>query len=214
METHARSVPATQSLTWSMAALAAEAAEEAPRASMTAAPRLPTLGRNSFSIQAWSSTTPAVTRDVGRVVHGDQAVGVGGVADDEHLDVRGGNGVQGLALDREYLTVGAQQLGPLHALGARAGTDEQRDVGPVEGVGGMIVEVEAGKQRKGAVDQLHGHALEGAHRLGDLEQAQIDGLLGTEKLSAGDAKDDAVADLSGCAGDGHSYWIAHEIFIS
>src|ERR1019366_3774415 len=62
METHARSVPATQSLTWSMAALAAEAAEEAPRASMTAAPRLPTLGRNSFSIQDWSSTTPAARR--------------------------------------------------------------------------------------------------------------------------------------------------------
>ena len=52
METQPPSVPATQSLMWSMAALAADAAEEAPRASMMAAPRLPTLGRNSFSIQA------------------------------------------------------------------------------------------------------------------------------------------------------------------
>ena len=36
-----RSVPAAQSRTWSIAALAAEAADESPRASMIAAPRLP-----------------------------------------------------------------------------------------------------------------------------------------------------------------------------
>src|SRR5690242_16557001 len=47
-------VPLTQVYTWSMAALAAEAAEEAPRASMMAAPRLATVGMKSFSSQAWS----------------------------------------------------------------------------------------------------------------------------------------------------------------
>src|ERR1700754_2754803 len=50
------SAPRTQSWTWSIAALAAEAADDAPRASMIAAPRLPTLGRYSFSYQAMSST--------------------------------------------------------------------------------------------------------------------------------------------------------------
>ncbi|MCY1377359.1 hypothetical protein D9M71_841080 [compost metagenome] len=40
-------VPSTQSCTWSMAALAAEAADDRPRASMMAAPRLPTVGRNT-----------------------------------------------------------------------------------------------------------------------------------------------------------------------
>ena len=49
-------VPSTQSWTWSIAALAAEAALEAPRASMIAAPRLATLGMNSSAIQASSST--------------------------------------------------------------------------------------------------------------------------------------------------------------
>ena len=39
-------VPLTQVCTWSMAALAAEAADEAPRASMIAAPRLATVGMN------------------------------------------------------------------------------------------------------------------------------------------------------------------------
>src|SRR4051794_24525217 len=42
-----------------MVADAAEAADEEPRASMIAAPRLATVGMNSFSIQAWSLTTSA-----------------------------------------------------------------------------------------------------------------------------------------------------------
>ena len=45
-----------------MAALAADAAEDAPRAWMIAAPRLPTLGRYSFSYQAMSSTASTALR--------------------------------------------------------------------------------------------------------------------------------------------------------
>jgi hypothetical protein len=43
--THSPFVPSAQSRMWSMAALAAEAADDRPRASMMAAPRLPTVGR-------------------------------------------------------------------------------------------------------------------------------------------------------------------------
>src|SRR5690625_7766064 len=42
-----------------MAALAAEAAEDAPRASMIAAPRLATVGMKSSSSQVWSLTALA-----------------------------------------------------------------------------------------------------------------------------------------------------------
>ena len=52
-------VPDIQSCTWSMAALAAEAALEAPRASMIAAPRCCTVGMKSPSSHAWSSITAA-----------------------------------------------------------------------------------------------------------------------------------------------------------
>ena len=45
-----------------MVAEAAEAADDEPRASMIAAPRLATVGMKSFSIQAWSSTTSAAFR--------------------------------------------------------------------------------------------------------------------------------------------------------
>src|SRR6476660_7319510 len=52
-------VPSTQELTWAMAAFAAEAAEDAPRASMIAAPRLATVGMKvsrSHSGSTWSAT--------------------------------------------------------------------------------------------------------------------------------------------------------------
>jgi hypothetical protein len=42
--THLSFVPSSQSRTWSIAALAADAADDSPRASMIAAPRLPTVG--------------------------------------------------------------------------------------------------------------------------------------------------------------------------
>src|SRR5918911_4827989 len=47
-------VPSTQSRTWSIAALAALAAEERPRASMIAAPRFCTVGMKVCSSHAWS----------------------------------------------------------------------------------------------------------------------------------------------------------------
>src|SRR5690606_17751822 len=54
MVTHLPFEPSTQSRTWSMAALAAEAAEDRPRASMMAAPRLPTVGMKVLRFHSWS----------------------------------------------------------------------------------------------------------------------------------------------------------------
>ncbi len=104
-----------------------------------------------------------------------------------------------------------EQLGALHPLRARPRADEQRHVRAVERVGGVVVQVEPGEQRERAVDELHRHALERPHRLRDLEQAQVDGLVASEQLPAGDAEHDAVSDLPGCAGDGHSYGVAHKL---
>ena len=59
MVTHSPFVPRNQSRMWSIAAEAAEAAELAPRASMTAAPRLPTVGRNVSRYHAWSTHSVA-----------------------------------------------------------------------------------------------------------------------------------------------------------
>src|SRR5512139_902237 len=60
METQSPSgEPSAQVRMWSMAALAADAALERPRASMMAAPRCCTVGMKSFSSQAWSFTRAA-----------------------------------------------------------------------------------------------------------------------------------------------------------
>src|SRR5919108_976479 len=53
-------VPCTQSYTWSIAALAADAADDAPRASMIAAPRLATVGMNSSRSHDSSTCSAAV----------------------------------------------------------------------------------------------------------------------------------------------------------
>src|SRR5690606_27147069 len=54
MVTHLPPEPSTQSRTWSIAALAADAAEDRPRASMIAAPRLPTVGMKTSRFHASS----------------------------------------------------------------------------------------------------------------------------------------------------------------
>src|SRR5690348_18361064 len=52
-------VPSAQVRMWSIAADAADAAEDAPRALMIAAPRCCTVGMNSFSYHAWSTSDNA-----------------------------------------------------------------------------------------------------------------------------------------------------------
>ena len=54
MVTHLPLVPKAQSRMWSMAAFAADAADDTPRAAMMAAPRLPTVGRKVLAFQSWS----------------------------------------------------------------------------------------------------------------------------------------------------------------
>src|SRR4029077_9170979 len=103
--------------------------------------------------------------------------------------------------------------GALHALGARARADEQGDVDTVEGVVWIVVQVEPREQWKRAVDDLHRHALQRAHCGRYLQQPQVDRLVGAEQLPGGDAKYEAVTDLTGGAGDGYAYWLAH-LFIS
>ena len=56
MVAHLPLVPSAQSRMWSMAALAADAADDRPRASMIAAPRLPTCGMNVLAFHSASLT--------------------------------------------------------------------------------------------------------------------------------------------------------------
>ena len=122
--------------------------------------------------------------------------------------------VQRLALDGEDLAVGAEQLGALHALGARARADEQGDVrrrrrrrpGRRAGRGPPA----AGRRSRSAPSpRPRARPSPAGSRAGAGRRA------GRGRAAAPLAmrKTMAVADLAGGAGDGDSYWIAHR-FIS
>ena len=113
---------------------------------------------------------------------------------------------EGGALRREDRAVGREQVAALHALLARHRADEQRVVGIPEGDVGVVAAHDSGEQREGAIVQLHGDALERAQGGRDLEQLQDHRLVGTEQLPAGDAWEEAVADLAGSARDGDTNW--------
>jgi hypothetical protein len=151
----------------------------------------------------------ALGRHAVGVVHRDQRVGVRRVADNEHADVVRRAGRDGLALGLEDAAVGLEQVGALHALGARARADEHGDVRAVERRLGIVVDVDARQQRERAVEQFERGALGGLHRLRDLQQLQCHGSVWAEHLARRDAKQQGVSDLTGCTGhgdiDGHEF---------
>ena len=134
--------------------------------------------------------------------HRDQRVGVRRVADDEDPDVGVGAGVDRLALRLEDAAVGLEQITALHARPTRAGTDEQTDAAAVERLDRIVIDVDAGEQREGAVVELHRRALGRLDGLRDLQQVEVDGRVRAEHLAGCDTEQQRVADLPGRAGNG------------
>ena len=130
---------------------------------------------------------------VGRVALGDQAVGVRRIADDEHLDVAGGVVVQRLALNRKDRRVGFEEFAPFHAWAARSRSDQQGDVGILEGDVRIVGGHDSPKQGKRAVVDLHDDAFEGTHGRRDLEQLQYHRLIGSEHFAGSDPENEGVA---------------------
>ncbi len=141
----------------------------------------------------------------------DQRVGVGRIADHQHLDVAPGVVVQRLALRSEDRAVGLEQVLALHAGAARARADQQGVVDVLEGDVEVVGGDDAGQGREGAVVELHHHALQRGQRRGDLEQVQDHRLIGAEHVAGGDAEQQGVTDLAGGAGDGNTDGSFHRV---
>ena len=143
---------------------------------------------------------PAVGTDLPRRIHGDEAVRIAGVADDQRADVRRGVALDGLALTGEDLAVDAEQVFALHALLAGHAAHEQ---GPVHAAEAFV---EAGgrnhslEQRESAVVEFHHHAAEGLECGFDFDQVENDRLSGSEHRARGDAEQEGVTNLTGSAG--------------
>ena len=136
-------------------------------------------------------------------LHGDVGVGVGRVADHQHLDVAAGDLVQRGTLGGEDLGVFQQQVLALHARAARTRADQQGHVGVLERHFRIVGADHAGQQRERAVFQLHHHALQRGLGLVDrqLQQLQDDRLILAEHFAGGDAEQEGITDLAGGAGD-------------
>ena len=97
---------------------------------LTSATGTPALIASWPAARLWSRRVRALKRsrgDVGGVAQGDEGVGVGRVARDQHLDVVRGVVVQRAALRLEDGAVGLEQVAALHALAAgRAPTRKAR----------------------------------------------------------------------------------------
>src|SRR5690606_16168948 len=126
---------------------------------------------------------PAIVRDVRSVVARDQAVRVAGIPDDEDADAARGP-LERAPLRDEDRAVLADEVASLLALAARFRSDEERPIDAAEGLVGVVRELEPGKERKGAVRDLHRDAFERRHRLGDLEKLEHDLTLGAEDAAA------------------------------
>ena len=149
-----------------------------------------------------------------RVLHRDQRIGVRRVADDQHAHVAIRDGVERLALHRENLRVGEQQVLALHARTARPRADEQRCMTILERNLRVVGRNDPVQGRKRAVVQFHHDALQRAKRRRDLEQVQVDRLVGPEHLARGHSEGKRVADLARGAGDGDVDGGLHEGILS
>lgn len=98
--------------------------------------------------------------DVGGRVGEEEAVGVGGVADDEDLDVGVSEFVEDATLGHKDRGVLLQQVLSLHALLSGESTHEHGHVDALEGDAGIGGGDDTLEKREGTVLQLHHHSLQ------------------------------------------------------
>ena len=121
-------------------------------------------------------------------MHGDQAIGVAGIADHQDPDVAGGVLFEGASLTDEDLAVDAEQVLAFHASLAGHAADQQCPIHAFESF------VQAGgrndslQQRKRAVVQFHDHTSQGGQGRFNFHQMQNHGLIWAEHGPGGDPK--------------------------
>jgi hypothetical protein len=145
-----------------------------------------------------------VARDLGGVVHRDEAIGVAGIANDENADVLRRVLLDGLALAGEDFAVDAEEVFALHALLSRNAADEQSPVHTAKAFVKISGGNDAFKEGESAIIEFHNDTAESRKGGFDFDEMQDDGLVGTEHGTGGDAEEEGVTDLAGGAGDGDS----------
>ncbi len=146
---------------------------------------------------------------VGRIGLSDQRVGVGRVANHQHLHIALGMRVQRLSLRCENRAIGRQQIFAFHARPARTRTDQKRAIHILERDIGIIGRDNPLEQREGAIGQLHHNPVQRFQCGRDFQQVQDDGLIGAQHVARGNAKKQGIADLAGRAGNRNTHGSFH-----
>ena len=132
-----------------------------------------------------------ILRNAGRVVRGDERIGVARIADDEHANVARGVLGDGIALAGENFSVDAEKVFALHALLARHGADEQRPVHALEAFVKVRGRHETFQERERTVVEFHADAMQRSHGffIGHFDEVQDDRLVRTEGGAGSDAEE-------------------------
>ena len=144
-------------------------------------------------------------------LHGDVAVRVAGIADNENVNVAARDFIDGLALFGEDGTVGSEKFSAFHTFGTRTRTDEECRIGILKGHFRVDCQNRAGQCREGAVHQFHFQTLEFLQGVGRiaLKKLQNHRLVLTEKVARSDTEDNGIADVTGCTCNGNTNGCFH-----
>jgi hypothetical protein len=149
------------------------------------------------------------------ILHRDQCVRVGRIADHQHAYAAVCDGIERLALGGKDLRIRKQQVLALHARAPRPCADQKCHWQSLKAARRRRSRRPA-QRRERAVVQLHDHARERGQRRGDLEQVQVDRLVGAEHLSRRHSKGKCIADLARRTGnrdiDGGSHGFSEDRF--
>lgn len=85
------------------------------------------LGESAVLIKS-SQSSEVLLGDGGSIVRSDQSIGVGGVSDNQNLDILASELIEGLTLSLEDLGISGKQIFALHAGASWLSTDENGDI--------------------------------------------------------------------------------------
>ena len=145
------------------------------------------------------------------VQHGDTSVGVGGVANDQHLDGLLGELVQSLTLVLEDRAVLGQEVLPLHTLLTGEGTDKNGVVDVLEGgfqVGGTNNTI---NERVRAILELENNTLQSFLAERNIQKVKDDLLLGSKHVALGDQREESIANLTSSSSNQNTNGGSHNL---
>jgi len=158
------------------------------------------LGKGTVVIETGHGSE-VLSGEAGSVMLADKGVGVGGVADNDGLDITSAVVVDGLAGVNENSTVVLKEITTFHSGAAGLGTNEEVEVNILESSGQVRSNNNIVEEGESAIVELSLDTLEDLFLEGEIEQVQDDTLVLAKEFARGNSEDDRVGDLTGSTGD-------------